>query len=556
MLYELHVKDMALIREAGLEFGEGLHILTGETGAGKSLLLGSINLALGGKKEGGIIRKGADCATAQLVFSPEGDSLERLAQLDIHPDEDGNLILTRSIGEKRGSCRINSETVPLSRLKEAASLLIDIHGQHEHQSLLRKSNHIRMLDEYIGEEMTALTDRIAQSYSRYREAVDELSSQTVDEGGRQRELSLLEYEINEIRSAALKEGEEDELTERYRVLSNVERIKQALGEVSRSVATGSPVSEALSKAVRDMGQISSLDSALGDIESSLAGAEDCLSEAARGISAYMDSLDLDREELYNTEKRLELYGSIRRKYGPDPKQVEEYAARSEERRARLLDFEGYMENLRLRADEAEKELLALCEEASDKRRKGALRLADEIIRELSELNFLDARFEVRVEPLGDYTSRGRDDVEFLISMNPGEEVKPLSQVASGGELSRIMLALRTVSALKDGIDTLIFDEIDAGISGVTASMVAKKLSRLARGRQVICITHLPQIAACADRHYRIEKSASADETTTVISSGGEKELMEELVRLLGGTPSAEETARELRSAALADKEKP
>ncbi|MBR6329258.1 MAG: DNA repair protein RecN [Lachnospiraceae bacterium] len=546
MLYELHVKDMALIREASLEFGEGFHVLTGETGAGKSLLLGSVELALGAKASPDLVRAGAESALSELVFSvSDPEMAEALSELEICPDEDGALILSRRISEKRGACRINGETVPASKLREAASLLIDIHGQHEHQSLLKKSNHIRILDEYAGEKLGDLKKDLARAWQAYRDAEKELSENQRDESALARELSLIKHELSEIRSAALKEGEDDELEKSYALLSNSQKILEGVGGAAGELTSGDGAGDRIGRAVSRLSAVSSYDPALEQISDTLLQAEELVNDAARQLSDYVSENEFDEKALYETETRLDLVNSLKQRYGRSLEDIENYALGLEKKLAELEDYDTYMDSLKKSLVEKEETLKSLCEKVSLIRKEEAAFLKERMERELSDLNFLDARFEVHIEDLGEYTRQGRDDVEFLISMNPGEPMRPLSKVASGGELSRIMLALRSVSAVRDGIDTLIFDEIDAGISGVTADRVAKKLALLSKDRQVICITHLPQIAAYADRHYRIEKTAEDQVTTTSIKALDTEERVEELVRLLGGTGSAHETAKEL-----------
>ena len=554
MLYELHVKDMALIREARLEFGEGLHVLTGETGAGKSLLLGSVGLALGGKASNDIISAGAQSTHCELTFGVKDESVTRMLEdLGIEADEDGSLILSRVVGEKRSFCRLNGSSVTAGVLKDIATRLIDIHGQHEHQSLLKKANHIRILDEYAAEKMRSLAAGLKDAYGKYRQAVSELNGQKKDESVLLREKSLAEHEYNEIAGAHLKEGEDETLQDDFDLMSNGGRVMDALSRAAALIGAGSEMSsqksaiDSIGEAVSLLSGVAGFDGRIDEMSKQLSQAEDIVADAAHSLSSYMDSFEFDEEKLAKISERLDLINSLKLRYGKTIEDVIAYGASCEKRLSQLEDYDAYMENLEHQVRLAKEELEKLCKKATELRRKAAKKLEEDMKRELQELNFPGVRFEVSISPLPEPSALGEDEVEFMISMNPGEPLKPLAKIASGGELSRIMLALRTVSAVKDGIETLIFDEIDTGISGITAGKVAKKLSDLSKGRQVICITHLPQIAAYGDHHYLIEKNVEeGDHTVTSIRSIEGDASVEELVRLLGGTASAAETARELK----------
>ena len=560
MLLELNIKNLALISRADLSFDKGMHVLTGETGAGKSMLLGAMDLALGGRASADMIRQGQDEAYAELVFDVSGDEslTEKLNELDIAPDEEGTIILSRKIsGSKKGSCKINGETATISKLKAVADLLIDIHGQHEHQSLLNRSNHIKILDGFVPVKDRGVFDELKNAYGQYRELRDRLENEKSDEAQRERELSYMRHELNEIESAALKPGEDDEVQERYDLISNGKRITDALSKAGELLGAGegnamlreTPALDRVGEAIGEISAVAEYAPALESLADMLRDAESILSDACHELSGHMASFDFDEGALNECTQRLDLINTLKKRYGSTIDEINSYAEDLRVKCERYEDYEAYISSLQADVEKSEGKLKDLCARASKLRKKAALELEKKMKEELSDLNFLSADFRADIKKREDYTAAGYDIVEFMISMNPGEPLKSLSQVASGGELSRIMLALRTIGDADDGIGTLIFDEIDAGISGVTAMMVARKLSDLSKKRQVICITHLAQIAAFGDHHFYIEKSASDNVTTTRVELLGEEERIGELTRLLGGTASAGATAAELMETA-------
>lgn len=552
MIQELRVKNLALIKSAEIEFEKGFHVLTGETGAGKSLLLGSLGLALGGKASAELIGKAGDSAAVELTFEVKDERIEKLLEELMLPIEDNQLILSRKITEGRSVCRVNGETLTAAKVKEISELLIDIHGQHEHQSLLKKSNHIKILDSYIGNEIEKVLKEISSVYVLYAEILNSLDAEDMDERAREREISLLEHEIRELESAALKPGEDEEAEIRFRKLQNVKRIAENVGTAMKYLGADAGYGQSMDAASLVGGALKEIrtsleyDEELGDIDATLSDIEGLLNEVNRNLSVYADSLSFDAEEYMQLQERLDLINTLKLKYGNTIEEILKYYEMQQAKLMKYQDMDAYLEKLKGDLADKEQELERLCSEATEIRKKGAQKLSQHLEEVLAELNFNKTRFEVDFKRNDNYSRNGVDDVEFLISLNPGESLKPLKDVASGGELSRIMLALRSVGAKKDGIGTLVFDEIDAGISGRTATQVAKKLAQLSGERQVICITHLPQIAAYADKHYKIEKRSTEDDTTTVITTLSERESLEELTRLLGETSSALETAKELK----------
>ena len=548
MLLELQVKNLALIEQARIEFGEGLNILTGETGAGKSILIGSVNMALGGKVSRDSIRQGAENAYIELLFSVDSkEQREALEALDITVPEDGTLILSRRILPSRSVSRINDETVTAVKLKQATGLLIDIHGQHEHQSLLHLHKHLEILDAYCRTEAESWKEKIAGEYRQYQALESRLSSM---EGGleeRLREADFCRFEIQSIEEAALREGEEEELAARYRKLSHARRIAEELSEAYQALDT-----DALSRAVRAVDQAAGYDPELKGIRDQAYDVESLVHDLAHGIQAYMADCVFDPEEFRQIEERLDTIHSIQSRYGNS---VEAVFQALEEKKKRLEELENFDQiRLGLEKEKAdlEKQLRKDCSRLTEIRSQAAARLAERMRESLLDLNFLDVQFVMEVRQLGHFTSEGWDEAEFLISTNPGEPVKPLRAVASGGELSRIMLAIKTVLADTDQIPTLIFDEIDTGISGRTAQKVSEKLKEISRTHQVICITHLPQIASMADCHFEIEKSVREGKTVTQICRLGQEESIRELARLLGGaqiTDAVLKNAREMKELA-------
>ena len=548
MLLELQVKNLALIEQARIEFGEGLNILTGETGAGKSILIGSVNMALGGKVSRDSIRQGAENAYIELLFSVDSkEQREALEALDITVPEDGTLILSRRILPSRSISRINDETVTAVKLKQATGLLIDIHGQHEHQSLLHLHKHLEILDAYCRTEAESWKEKIAGEYRQYQALESRLSSM---EGGleeRLREADFCRFEIQSIEEAALREGEEEELAARYRKLSHARRIAEELSEAYQALDT-----DALSRAVRAVDQAAGYDPELKGIRDQAYDVESLVHDLAHGIQAYMADCVFDPEEFRQIEERLDTIHSIQSRYGNS---VEAVFQALEEKKKRLEELENFDQiRLGLEKEKAdlEKQLRKDCSRLTEIRSQAAARLAERMRESLLDLNFLDVQFVMEVRQLDHFTSEGWDEAEFLISTNPGEPVKPLRAVASGGELSRIMLAIKTVLADTDQIPTLIFDEIDTGISGRTAQKVSEKLKEISRTHQVICITHLPQIASMADCHFEIEKLVREGKTVTQICRLGQEESIRELARLLGGaqiTDAVLKNAREMKELA-------
>ncbi len=553
MLQNLHVKNLALIDEIEVEFGDGLNILTGETGAGKSIILGSVNLALGGRYTKDILRQGAEYGFVELTFQVENEhQIRELRELDIYP-EDGTVVLSRRLMEKRSISRINGETVPIALLKEAASILIDIHGQHEHQSLLYKKNHLGIVDAFARETASDVKQKVLEAYKAYKACEKELDEMESDEAQRAKELSFLKFETGEIREADLKTGEDEDLEELYRRIVNSKRIAECVSEAYLYTSEGNDsASENLSRAIRAVSEIVEYDERASQMYDQLVEIDSLLNDFNRELADYADECEFSDEEFHDTEDRLNEINHLKTKYGNTIEEILAYCAAQEKRLAALEDYDNYIEDLRAKAKKSEEELRKQAKKLSAIRRKQAKVLSKSIEDGLKDLNFENVQFEIGFAETKGYTAEGMDDVEFMISLNPGQPLKPLASVASGGELSRIMLAIKTVMASRDEIETLIFDEIDVGISGRTAQKVSEKMAVIGKGHQVICITHLAQIAAMADRHYLIEKASSKGDTRTDIRRLDENESVRELARILGGakiTDAVRQNAREMKELA-------
>lgn len=553
MFNELYVKNLALIDEIRVPFTNGLHVLTGETGAGKSILLGSVNLALGGKYTSDMIRHGAEYGYVELTFTVEKD--EQIAWLktrDIYL-EDGILVLSRKLLDGRSICKINGETVSLAMMKEVASILIDIHGQHEHQSLLYRKNHLSILDAFA-KDGTLVREEVAEKYNVYKRFKTEYANADTDERQRNKDIGFLEYEIHEITSANLLKGEDERLEEQYGRMMNGRKIATNLQEAytySGGQGNGN-ASDYLSRAIRYMQDASNYDNQAAELCNQLIEIDSLLNDFNRELSSYQDSLDFSEDEFYEVERRLNEINHLKSKYGASIEEILSYCAEREQELQKLQNYDVYLQRLMKQMENAEQELNEASGKLTTIRKTAAKALEQAICTQLQELNFAQVEFEIAFKELDAFSANGKDEVEFLISLNPGHPLRSLAEIASGGELSRIMLAIKTVMANQDAIDTLIFDEIDVGISGRTAQKVSEKMALIAKNHQVICITHLAQIAAMADAHYAIEKNVETGETKTTIHLLDRREEIMELARIIGGaeiTDTVIQSAKEMKELA-------
>lgn len=560
MLESLHVKNLALIDEQEITFTKGMNILTGETGAGKSILIGSVNLALGAKAGKDYIRTGADYALVELVFSLNDQQCSQVREMDLPIEEDKTLILQRKITPGRSICRANGESISAGQLKNLAGCLLDMYGQHEHQSLLKPAAYKKMLDDYIGEKVVKLKTDLKDRLAQYRKYEEELENQNSDETVRTREAKLLAFEIEEIENAALNPEEDEQVEKRYRRLVNAKRMKETVYMVHGLTGYENEGSAGLAvgHALREIKALKDFDEDIDPLIGQLTDIDDLLNDFNRSMAQYEDSLEFDEEEFAGLEDRLNTLNHLKDKYGDTIASVLKAGEEKQEELDKLNNYEAYMSGLREKINEQKQEILTLCGQISKLRKKASGALTKKLKEAMVDLNFLDVEFSISVEEQEeDFSADGYDKVEFLISTNPGEALRPLWQIASGGELSRIMLAFKTVFADKDETDTLVFDEIDTGISGKTAWKVSEKLGRLARNHQIICITHLAQIAAMADTHFMIEKNIVKDRTVTSIREISADESLGELARLLGSgklTQAVLNNAREMQETARKVKE--
>ena len=558
MLSSLHVKNLALIQEAEVEFGPGLNILTGETGAGKSILIGSINLALGKKLSREMIREGADSALVELVFETENPKVEQaLKEMEIESLH-GQVLIVRKITGSRSISKINGETCTTAQVRRIASLLLDIHGQHEHQSLLYTDRQLEILDAYGKEEIDPLRARVREAFRQWKELRDSLKEYELDEDARMREISFLEFEIREIDDAQLRDGEDETLEQAYRKMSNARNIVQALAAVRAMTGDGEGQSagEQIGRAVRELSQIAGMDESLQQMQSSLLTIDDLLNDFNRELAGYMEEFTFSEEEFYETKKRLDEINRLKAKYGDSIPAIRRYQEEKQEKLEKMLHFEEQKEKLQKEEEKARQTLEECSQELSGIRCKYAGCLSKSIEEGLKDLNFLHVIFQIQFGRTAQYTENGFDTIEFRISTNPGEPVKALAKVVSGGELSRIMLAIKTILADRDETESLIFDEIDTGISGRTAQMVSEKMAQIGRRHQVLCITHLPQIAAMADQHFEIRKDVVDQDTVTRIHALDEESSVRELARMLGGakiTDSVLANAEEMKELARVQK---
>ena len=555
MLLNVHVKDLALIEDVDICFGDGLNILTGETGAGKSIIIGSIGVALGAKAGKDLIRQGAEYALVELVFQVESkETLEKLSSMDIDA-EDGQIIISRKISNGKSIIKINGQTMTASALKEIASLLIDVHGQRDYESLVRIEKHLDILDSFAGDSVCELKDKVSTLYKEYKSINNKLLEFTKDDEQRAKDLSFYEFQAKEIGDAMLVAGEDEDLEVEFKKMTYGQKIAEAMGLAYEAISSDEGAATRIGVALKELGAISNLDEQLAGMYDTLSSLDALCYDISKEMSSYMDKLDFDEERVAYVSERLDVINKLKIKHGKTIDDILKKKAWLDEQIEALSNYDEARRKLEKDLEKALEELDKVCVELSSKRKKAALSLEKDITKALVDLNFLEVKFKADFTRSKDYTAKGVDVMEFLISTNPGEELKSLAKIASGGELSRIMLGLKAVLAKKDAVDTLIFDEIDTGISGKTAGMVADKMSAISKEHQVISITHLPQIASHADSHYLIEKSVKDKHTFTDIRKLNKDESVNELARMLGGTVITEaalDNARELKK--LAGKE--
>lgn len=558
MLEYLHVKNLALLEECELSFGPGLNILTGETGAGKSVLLGSVNLALGARADKDMIRSGAEEAYVELGFSVNDDIINRLRAMDISCDED-TVYISRKLSATKNVFKINGEISTARQVKELAASLIDIHGQHEHQSLLSNERQREMLDAFGGDCVTEKLAEVATLCREYEKLRKELDSLNEMAEGRERKISLLKYECDEISNANLVLGEDAELEERFHRMVSGEKLVDSTKEALEIISSerGNCVSSDISRAIQTIKKASSLDDSLNSIFEKLCEAEELIGDVSVELSSYIDSLEFEPDEFVKVEERLNEINSLKSRFGNTIDKILAYYDDKLVELDKLTNMDEYLTKISEKTDAAMAAYLKSACELSSIRKETAKRFSNDLTNELMSLNFNAISFESLVAPDESVVSpKGYDSIEFMISTNQGEPRKPMKNVASGGELSRIMLGIKTILAKEDNIDALIFDEIDAGISGKTAWEVSRKLNKLSNEHQILAITHLAQIAAMADSHYEIVKDTKDNRTYTFINLLDKEGEISELARLLGADASdvaALSNAQELKDRARMEK---
>jgi len=559
MLHSLHIANVALIDSIDIDFTPGLNILSGETGAGKSVIIGSISIALGGKLPKDILKDPQKSGFIELGFSlDEADAglVSLLEEKQIDVPEDGELLISRKITGNKSVCRINGEAISAADLREITDHLLDLHGQHEHQSLLKKSKHLEILDEFGKEKIAATKEKTAELYRMYRETLRELSEMDMDDTKRFREMDFCEYELSEIDAAHLVPGEEEDLMAQFKKASSATALVQGLSEIYNDISDSrTSASEAIERSLKVISHLVTLDEGLETIKDQLMDLESLVHDVSLDVNSYLSGISQDEELLNQLQGRLDLLHDLKRKYGNTYEEIMEHRDSCEKRLSFLKNYEEKKKALIATKDKLEAQLSEVSEELSAIRKKYAKQFEKELVEGLVDLNFLTVEFEVAFDKIDRFSAIGTDDVNFLISTNPGSPIRPLSQIASGGELSRIMLAIKSIMARTDDVDTLIFDEIDTGISGRTAQKVAELLGKISKDRQVICISHLPQIVSMADTHFLIQKDADQNGTRTEIHPLNEEESVKEIARMLGGKEINElvlENARQMKNMARSE----
>lgn len=553
MLLQLDIQNIALIDKVNIELGKGLNILTGETGAGKSIIIDSINAILGDRVSRDLIRTGKEKALVEAVF--QIDSCKFAAffeEMGIEPEEDGILILSREFTlSGRNICRINGKMATVSMLKGFGEKLVDIHGQFDNQSLLRTESHQELLDSFAGAEVHELKQRYAALLNEYRGIKARLKSLSGDKGERERKIDLLGFQIDEIRKAKLKQNEEEELNRQRTLLSSSEKIINSLSNAYELLFSGkgsikSSASDNLNEALNELHFIEKLDMRYAEISARLQDIFYQLEDIIGCIRNERDGTEYNPKRLEEIEDRLDLIHKLKRKYGNSIQSIFDYCEAAEAQLEEILKSEEIINGLTSKLEKTDKVLYEIAVSLNTVRNKAAALLEDKIAGELEDLEMKKAKFRVEInfddsyDQNGErkYNLNGLNSVEFLISPNAGEPLKPLAKIASGGEMSRIMLAIKTILADADKLPTLIFDEIDIGISGKASQKVGEKLSFISHMHQVICVTHLAQIACMADNHFLIEKVIGENSTETTVKKLAGKDVRDEIARILGGGTSS------------------
>ncbi|MBZ4662393.1 MAG: recN [Caloramator sp.] len=537
MLLKLRIKNFALIDELELDFSEGFNVLTGETGAGKSILIDSVSFLVGEKFNREIIRTGCDYAYVEGIFEIKNDKVNYLLR-ENGIDNDDYLILAREINQNNKSIlRVNGRTTSLSFIREISKYLIDIHGQHEHQSLLDETKHIDILDSFCGDIFKSVKIGYRELFEKLKSIEKEIDRLTQDEHLRLRKIDLLRFQVQEINDAQLKEGEEEELIQRRDILKNAEKIFSCLNLAYQKIYSSDSYESAfdsIGSAMISLEQVSQFDEKLNNIKNAIEEVYYKLEDAIESIREYKDKIEYNDEELNEIENRLDLINKLKRKYGKDIKEILNYYNNISIELEELEKSDETLEELKKQHEDILNELNLVANKITNIRKETGIKLKEKIEAELKYLGMEKAVFEVEIAEKDKFDNNGKDEVKFMISSNIGEPLKPLHKVASGGEISRIMLAIKSVVADVDSIPILIFDEIDTGISGRTAQSVAEKMVLISKKHQILCVTHLPQIASMGDKHFKIQKIVSENKTITLVNDLQNQDRIDELARMLGG----------------------
>ncbi len=524
MITNLHIKNIGIIDDLEIDLNEGLNVLTGETGAGKTLIIGALAILSGGRFSKDMIRKGESSSYIEACFY-EPNNTDSI---------DGNIIVSREINNNgKNLCKINGRMVTVCELKNFMSAIMEIHGQNDNQNLLNNENHIKYLDGFIGEKVNSLKIQYLDYYNKYVDVKKKLKENYGDDKERQRKLDLLKYQFNEIKDANLKDGEEDELETKRKVIINSEKIEESLK--GSDLAIGENCEENLSLAIKYMERISDVDKKYENIAKSLKNIYYDIQEIARDISEYKEEIEFNETDRNEIEQRLDLIYSLKRKYGNSIKEILEYMEKLEQEISYIENLDIYNNELKKEQKILEQKLNELGSKINKIRVENAIILSKKINKELEELEMKNAKINVKVDyKINEYFSTGKDIISFYITTNIGEGEKELSKIASGGEMSRTMLAIKKVLAESDKISIMVFDEIDTGISGKAANSVAVKLKKISQSHQVICISHLASIAAIADYNYFISKNVTNERTNTNIKLLNEDEAVREIARISSG----------------------
>lgn len=548
MLENIHVKNIALIKEIDINLSSGLNIITGETGAGKSLIIGSVSLGLGARIPKDYIFAGENEALIELTFSGITEEVSKILEENDIEVENDTVIIQRRVTKTKTVNRINYMTVPLALLRQIGSKLMQIHGQHDNQVLLNKSSHIEILDAYAGKELCEVMNRYKSAFTKLIAVHGEIKKISSMSTNKDRDFDYYSYVLEEIDDADPELGEDEKLKEVYDNMINLQNsydsCNNALYEI-REVA-----SSAVGNAISQLGRYKTIDAGISEIYSALMEVDDSLSIIGDDIDKFLSNINFDEEEFQKIDKRVDKLDALKRKYGGSIQNVLNYRDEAEKILDTFKNMDERLSELKKERVKVGKEVEKLANEITEIRKKYAIELQKKIIKNLEELNFLQVKFEFIFTNIGKFLSQGQDEVEMYISTNVGHDMKPLSNVSSGGELSRIMLAIQSIISNLYSVGGIIFDEVDAGISGKTGVMVAARLKEMAENMQVICITHLPQLAAVGDVNYKIEKDIVSGVTTTKLTELDEEGTIAEVARLLGGMEITEATmqnARELRN---------